>query len=323
MIPGGGCAQAELTVSIAASGDIESECNIGSSCDCNEVAFGNYDYANLVIDGVQVPTPLTCGTISCGCGSSGFCDPNAGGNTLYGDCDGGTLGKSNDFNEFFSETIFNDGNDISIDISARVTALSEEISVSGIVVDCSVLSVELNSFKVQKQEKSVIVLWETEGEINNDYFIIQRSSDGLNYFDIGRVEGAGTTFLNQSYTFVDKAPLLGLNYYRLNQVDFDGKISKSKIQTIDFEDISEVEIIWIHPNPAKGSINIALYPDWSNQANLEILNMDGKVMKQISNILLGAGNHSLEVNIDDLPSGTYIVKSLRDSQVRTGFFVKN
>jgi hypothetical protein len=66
------------------------------------------------------------------------------------------------------------------------------------------------------------VSWITGSEINNNYFILERSSDNEAFEELARIQGNGTTSEQQEYTVTDKFPLNGYNYYRLTQVDFDG-----------------------------------------------------------------------------------------------------
>ncbi len=85
-----------------------------------------------------------------------------------------------------------------------------------------VLPITLISFQATYKQPEVLLEWETAVELNNDYILIERSADGANYEQIGRVEGQGTTYVGHSYAFTDVQPLSGFNYYRLCQVDFDG-----------------------------------------------------------------------------------------------------
>lgn len=88
-------------------------------------------------------------------------------------------------------------------------------------IDPTVLPVELIAFDAKFEGENVLVDWSTAGEINNDYFIIERSNNGVDFESIGRVAGAGTVSHASEYYLVDELPL-NQAYYRLVQVDFDG-----------------------------------------------------------------------------------------------------
>ena len=87
----------------------------------------------------------------------------------------------------------------------------------------SPLPVELLTFTAQSWNDFVSLMWATATEINNDFFTIQRSHDGFNFHDIGRVKGKGFSSRIARYTFEDAAPISGISYYRLKQTDYDGK----------------------------------------------------------------------------------------------------
>ncbi len=80
--------------------------------------------------------------------------------------------------------------------------------------------------------KTVAIQWSTASEVNNDYFTIQRSSDGIHFTDIQIVDGAGNSSMIQAYNDIDDDALDGISYYRLKQTDYDGQFSYSKIVTV-------------------------------------------------------------------------------------------
>ena len=90
-----------------------------------------------------------------------------------------------------------------------------------------VLPVELLSFEGFSQKNSIFLDWSTATEINNDGFYIERSSDIENWEDIDFINGNGTSLEKQFYQYEDQSPLFGANYYRLKQMDFDGKYEYS------------------------------------------------------------------------------------------------
>ena len=117
-----------------------------------------------------------------------------------------------------------------------------------------ILPVKLLSFTVQKQNNTTLLNWQTANEINNDHFSIERSADSKLFTSIGN-KPATNNALRSNYSFVDNAHLNGMNYYRLKQVDKDGKFSYSKIVSVDFA-ISNNALFSISPNPAKDHISI-------------------------------------------------------------------
>jgi len=135
----------------------------------------------------------------------------------------------------------------------------------------SPLPVSLTSFNAFKNDKYIDLTWTTESELNNDFFIIEKSNDGENWIELTQVSGAGNSTSIQNYFTTDFRPFMGLSYYRLIQIDFDGKKTITKHVTINFE----TENIIVFPNPFNNSINISNL----NESNTIIVYaIDGKQM---------------------------------------------
>ena len=83
------------------------------------------------------------------------------------------------------------------------------------------LPVSLVSYDVRLNNNKVDITWSTATEVNNKYFTIERSANGIDFVAIGTVNGAGTSSSVHNYSFVDINPLLGVSYYRLTQTDID------------------------------------------------------------------------------------------------------
>lgn len=96
------------------------------------------------------------------------------------------------------------------------------------------LPIELAHFGYQVQANHVILNWSTSTEKNNDYMAIERSVDAENFSEIGRVKGAGSSLERIDYSFIDRFPYKGTNYYRLRQVDYDGTTTYHKVIAVEF-----------------------------------------------------------------------------------------
>jgi hypothetical protein len=124
--------------------------------------------------------------------------------------------------------------------------------------------------------------WATSDETDNSHFDVERSSDGLNFSSLGRVYGNGTTEVLQEYRFTDRDPALGMAYYRLKQVDFDGSFEFSRIVPVQFNELIHV---FAYPNPAKDQFTIEIVEEdvWfemfnatGRQETIEMELRDGK-----------------------------------------------
>ncbi len=122
---------------------------------------------------------------------------------------------------------------------------------SGNLNDCSLdgapAPIELSHFSVESVKEGTKFIWVTEREVNNDYFTIDRSTDGNNWKDIARIEGKGTTTERSEYEYIDANKATGKQYFRLKQTDYDRSFSYSSVVVLDHGN-ERVEII-AYPNP--------------------------------------------------------------------------
>lgn len=132
------------------------------------------------------------------------------------------------------------------------------------------LPVELVSFNAKMEDQQVVLEWTTSSELNNDYFEIERSADGMTYEVIGEVEGNGTTNELIKYSFIDDQPYYGISYYRLTQVDYDG------VNTV-------YNPVIVDNNSFKKGIETAVYPNpaYSYEVNLRVSSGDENSVIQI------------------------------------------
>jgi hypothetical protein len=116
------------------------------------------------------------------------------------------------------------------------------------------LPIELVNFNCSYINRNTNGLnWTTASESNNDYFAIERSSNGIEFNQIAKVDGAGNSLTTLNYSFKDENPLSGISYYRLKQVDFNGKFSYSEICSVTNNGDGNVSF---YPNPVRTSLTI-------------------------------------------------------------------
>ncbi len=94
------------------------------------------------------------------------------------------------------------------------------------------LPVEFASFEAIQEKGSVLLQWSTTTEVDNDYFELQRSGDGISFYGIREIKGRGTSNELSFYSTIDRNPIAGTSYYRLKQVDWDGTASFSDILSV-------------------------------------------------------------------------------------------
>lgn len=194
------------------------------------------------------------------------------------------------------------GNFGTITVSPNTIQVTEA---GGIVTISSVLPIELTDFSAIKQDQTVRLDWTTATETNNKGFFIERSADGERWQTLGFVAGQGNSTTSVSYSFLDEKPLPGINYYRLLQVDFDGRETFSAVVPVTLED--RPGKLAIYPNPvAAGSEVLITYPfsDDEAMASLRILDATGRQVavsndaKRLSTTDLQPGVYWLEIRSD-------------------------
>ncbi len=141
----------------------------------------------------------------------------------------------------------------------------------------TVLPVTLLNFNVVKQNNTAQLTWQTANEINTSYFNIQRSTDGRSFATVGRVEAKGSNKVNNDYAYVDDISQSNADrlYYRLQEVDNDGKFNYSGIKIIELNKNSI--LFTISPNPAKDYINIVASDNIAN-AQVSVTDMNGRML---------------------------------------------
>ncbi|MBX0334109.1 SGNH/GDSL hydrolase family protein [Pontibacter sp. HSC-14F20] len=174
------------------------------------------------------------------------------------------------------------------------------------------LPVELHSFKGIATQSGVRLEWETASELDNEFFEVQRGQSVTEFDSIGRVEGAGTTSLPQSYTYQDKKAGNGVNYYRLRQVDFDGTASYSPIVAVSLMQAT-TEDMRVYPTRTKSSNSVtvqmqALQP--LEKFNISVYTLEGKLIKEFEAEADNRGNFIQLLNTAELSNGSmYMVRA--------------
>lgn len=143
------------------------------------------------------------------------------------------------------------------------------------------LPIELVFFKAKASNNAVELNWKTASEVNNDYFTLERSRDGIEFSSIGTVQGAGNSTHALNYSSNDYSPLKGIAYYRLRQTDYDGKTTTSDIQKVNLTDDGmdhAISIETLGPNPFGDEFKVSYYTNRTGDVSIEIFNIEGKVL---------------------------------------------
>lgn len=234
----------------------------------------------------------------------------------YVSCDlaGGSIAKpTDDFQYYYSFEyggefipLFYHLNTSGIENGGGATSLAEVFNAPDVIStdNCGIgLPIELLYFTATAGSNKIILEWETLSEINNDYFEIERASDGVNFDVIAKVDGAGNANTTIDYHFDDVHFLNGTSYYRLKQIDFDGSFTYSNLATINIDNSSTLSI---YPNPSNSRIYIK-----AKQTDLESLKIYSILGQDVSNNIhvIESNEGLLILNIESLAKGIYIIKT--------------
>lgn len=180
------------------------------------------------------------------------------------------------------------------------------------------LPMRLGDFTGLRKNSSIDLNWETLSEGNSKSFEIERSSDGSNFQTIGTIQAKGSSNTRQAYLFSDIHPLAGVNYYRLNMVDYDGANTYSRIIAIQNEVLADIRFF---PNPARDVLQLQIPSARKDQAIITITDASGRALKQTS-YNLGEGNNAISLPVLSYPAGNYylVIKTAAGQQSK--MFVK-
>jgi len=175
------------------------------------------------------------------------------------------------------------------------------------------LPVELVYFKGSERSNYNLLEWSTASEINNDYFLLERSNDGVNFNALGKVNAAGNSFSRKDYSYQDYDIENQRYYYRLTQFDYDGKSETFNIVSINPRlNTADVNI---YPNPA----NKYVYIENHNIGDIvSVINSNGSVLKKEK-----ITTYDYQINISDLDKGLYLIKINSGNNTHFTKLIKN
>jgi len=216
--------------------------------------------------------------------------------------------------------------DLNAAIAAGATTLTEALQAacqanatcaSTCVADASCnLPVEMLYFKGKITESNeVSLMWATASEENNAHFEIQSSTNGKIFNTIEKIEGSGTTIEQKEYQWLDVSPSKGMNYYRLKQVDMDGKYEYSNIIAIDYLIKSKRDKLIVAPNPASHILSYQ-FEDIESIQSVQVFNIQGQLV--LENITIDN-----QISVESLSSGIYLLQLDIGNQKIRKKFIKN
>ncbi|MBT8379818.1 MAG: choice-of-anchor J domain-containing protein [Ignavibacteria bacterium] len=169
------------------------------------------------------------------------------------------------------------------------------------------IPVELTSFTAYVVDQNIMLKWSTSTETNNLGFEVEKKT-GTEFRAIGFINGSGTTTEPQEYSFTDVNSEVGVNYYRLKQVDLDGSYSYSEVVEIELGAPVFYSLEQNYPNPFNPSTKIVFNLAADAKVTLKVFDVLGQEVSELVNSQLTAGNHVFTFDALLLNSGVYFYR---------------
>lgn len=185
----------------------------------------------------------------------------------------------------------------------RIVACNGTFCCTSLVPAAAILPVRLTKFEGQLQNDQTVSLnWTSAAEINSEAYIVERSVDGRNFEAVGTISAAGNSAKTLSYSFTDKLPVAGGYFYRLNQVDIDGKFEYSKVVYIN-SGKGKSAVTAVFPNPFRQEVQlVGINAADLNARNVRLFTIAGQ---QVNYRITGSNAISIDASS---PKGIYFLK---------------
>lgn len=171
----------------------------------------------------------------------------------------------------------------------------------------SPLPVVLKEFSANCVEDGVELVWATTSEVNNNYFSVQYSANGIEWSEIAQVAGMGNSNQLVQYTYKDKSRRNGIGYYRISQFDYNGANETFPMTSSNCSFGEEVKM-GIYPNPSNGEFFVQVYSDKAiENASVVVFDMTGKVVYN-KEFKSEGGSVEVGIRLEHLAKGAFIVR---------------
>jgi hypothetical protein len=186
----------------------------------------------------------------------------------------------------------------------------------------SSLPVKWIAFNASKENKHIVLKWTTAFELNNKGFEVERSIDGKNFRYVDFVKGNGSSSQLNNYQFTDESTKNATVYYRLKQIDMDGKFDYSSIVSINGDDFGSIELVEVSPNPFDAELQVKVATSSDKAIKLALYNANGKLVMD-RNVGASFGSNIIAIEeANTLAKGLYILKVSQNGVTKTLKIVK-
>ena len=201
----------------------------------------------------------------------------------------------------YSSSTLHVGDSVSCIIISHASCITDSIAKSNTIVMTTNVPLTLIGFQAERNATNTICTWQTTAELNTAYFILQRSTNGIEFTNEQTINAIGKSAEINRYSYIDNKDLKNATtvYYRLQMVDKDGHFAFSKIVRINLTNNNEISI---YPNPAKDLVKIS----GKEITTVQITDINGRILLQRTNI----NSDFISIDIRDLSKGIYLINIL-------------
>ncbi len=197
----------------------------------------------------------------------------------------------------------------------KIETTSKRAFIDNVIISTyNLLPTELVSFAANCEDNNTVAVnWTTASEHNSDYFIVEKSRDGVTWNELKKIEAAGNSSQLINYSVADASDINGTVYYRLNQFDIDGASKVYDIVSTNCSAEKELEMV-AYPNPSNGQFTVKIENAVGGSYKLGITDMQGKAIEQ-QNIQLETGTTVVKLNPIGLKPGVYLLQLVNASTI--------
>lgn len=167
--------------------------------------------------------------------------------------------------------------------------------------DNDALAVQLTHFSGKKEGQHTYLRWQTASETASDYFVVERSANGVDFTPTSTQSAAGTSTKTLTYEWIDQKPLKGINFYRLKSVSKDGSSTYSQVISFRFDEVVSVSVF---PNPMTNQLQLTYQEVGSKSLKVQLVDVAGQLVYQ-QNWETADAVTPLIINTAPLPVGVY------------------
>ena len=209
-------------------------------------------------------------------------------------------------------------------IHGTYNSSSNTVTYSGIVVNndalytmgsttsANALPVEFLYIKATQERDVNKIEWATAMEENNSHFIVQRTHDGASWESLTEIGGAGFSSNVLKYEYIDMNPYMDVNYYRIMQVDYDGKYDYSDIVMVNSL-VQQADInLKVFPNPATDKVQVQ-WGENEETGKVVVLGLNGKVVAE----QLPDQHNNTTIDLTSIKNGVYFIQFIGTTTTKT------